>query len=49
MPDDHLFKSVIAFGYPTTYADPRSSPAKAGRKPLSELVGYGRYPVHDEG
>lgn len=44
VPDDHLLKSVIAFGYPTTFADPRPGAAKSGRKSLAELVGYGRYP-----
>jgi len=35
-------RSVVVLGYPTTTKDPRPNPAASGRKPLSEIVSYGR-------
>ncbi|MGN6484024.1 MAG: nitroreductase family protein [Thermomicrobiales bacterium] len=48
VPEGYLLKSVIAFGYPTTYADPRPGGRTTGRKPLSALVGQGRFPTPDD-
>ena len=35
-------RSVVVLGYPTTTRDHRPNPAASGRKPLSEIVSYGR-------
>ncbi len=42
VPFERAARSVVVLGYPTTTKDPRPGPVEGGRKPLSELVSYGR-------
>ncbi|MGH2533385.1 MAG: nitroreductase family protein [Thermomicrobiales bacterium] len=42
IPAERTARSVVVLGFPTTTKDHRPNPATAGRKPLSELVSYGR-------
>lgn len=42
VPAARTARSVVVLGYPTTTKDPRPGPVEGGRKPLSELVSYGR-------
>lgn len=42
IPAERLARSVVVLGYPTTTKDHRPNPAQGGRKPLSEIVSYGR-------
>lgn len=42
IPADRAARSVVVIGYPVTTKDPRPNPAASGRKPLSEIVSYGR-------
>ncbi|MGH2558558.1 MAG: nitroreductase family protein [Thermomicrobiales bacterium] len=42
IPAERTARSVVVLGYPTTTKDHRPNPAVAGRKPLSEIVSYGR-------
>jgi nitroreductase len=43
IPAEKTANSVVVIGYPTTIKDHRPNPAKAGRRPLSELVSYDHY------
>lgn len=43
IPADRTARSIVAIGYPVSAKDPRPGPAAGGRKPLSELVSYGRW------
>lgn len=45
IPQERAARSVVVLGYPTTTRDPRPNPAASGRKPLSEIVSYGRMGV----
>jgi nitroreductase len=42
IPAERTARSVVVLGYPVTSKDPRPNPAASGRKPLSEVVSYGR-------
>jgi nitroreductase len=42
IPAERAARSVVVLGYPVTSKDPRPNPAASGRKPLSEIVSYGR-------
>jgi len=42
VPPERSARSVVALGYPTTTKDHRPNPSAAGRKPLAEVVSYGR-------
>ena len=42
IPAERAARSVVVLGYPITAKDPRPNPAASGRKPLSEIVSYGR-------
>ena len=44
VPEGYILKSVIVLGYPRSLDDPRPGAAHGGRKPLTDLVGYGRFP-----
>lgn len=43
IPPERTARSVVALGYPTTARDPRPGAVKGGRRPLSEIVSYGRW------
>jgi len=43
IPGDLDLWSAVAFGYPDTSASSRSASVNGGRKPLSEIVSYGRF------
>ena len=43
IPAERTARSVVLLGYPSSTKDPRPNPAGGGRKPLSELVSYGRF------
>ena len=43
IPAERTARSVVVLGYPSSTKDPRPNPAGGGRKPLSELVSYGRF------
>jgi nitroreductase len=43
IPAERTARSVVMIGRPTTTKDPRPNPRPGGRKPLSEIVSYGRY------
>lgn len=42
IPAERTARSVVAIGYPTTTRDARPNPVAGGRKPLPEIVSYGR-------
>jgi nitroreductase len=42
IPAERTARSVVVLGYPTTARDPRPGAATGGRKPLADLVSYGR-------
>lgn len=42
IPQERAARSVVVLGYPTTTRDHRPNPAASGRKPLAEIVSYGR-------
>ena len=42
IPAERTARSVVALGYPASTKDPRPGAAPGGRKPLAELVSYGR-------
>ncbi len=42
IPAERTARSVVTLGYPVTSKDPRPGAAAGGRKPLSEIVSYGR-------
>ena len=42
IPADRIARSVVTLGYPITAKDPRPG-AASGRKPLAEVVSYGRF------
>lgn len=42
IPTERIARSVVVLGYPVTSKDPRPGAAPGGRKPLSEIVSYGR-------
>jgi nitroreductase len=42
IPAERTARSVVAIGYPTTTRDARPNPVVGGRKPLPEIVSYGR-------
>ncbi len=42
IPAERTARSVVVLGYPTSTKDPRPGAAAGGRKPLSEIVSYGR-------
>ncbi|MGI8477273.1 MAG: nitroreductase family protein [Thermomicrobiales bacterium] len=46
IPAERTARSVVAIGHPTTTKDHRPNPAVAGRRPLSDIVSYGRYGDH---
>lgn len=43
IPAERTARSVVVLGYPTTTKDPRPGAAQGGRKPLAEVVSYGRF------
>jgi nitroreductase len=43
VPAEKTARAIITIGYATTTKDPRPNPAQGGRKPLSEIVSYGKY------
>lgn len=43
VPDDHVLRSIVVLGPYKTSKDPRPTGPKAGRKPLDELVSYGKF------
>lgn len=43
IPNDWDVWSAVAFGYPDTAASQRSSSVHGGRRPLEEIVSYGRF------
>ena len=43
IPAEKTGNSVVVIGYPTTTKDHRPNPARAGRRPLAELVHHDRY------
>ncbi|HWV24592.1 MAG TPA: nitroreductase family protein [Thermomicrobiales bacterium] len=43
IPDEWDVWSSVAFGYPDTSASHRASSAARGRKPMDEIVSYGRF------
>ncbi len=45
VPPERAARSVVVLGYPTTTRDHRPNPAASGRKPLAEIVSYGRMDV----
>lgn len=47
VPDGRTARSVVAIGYPTTTTDHRSNKNIPGRKPISELVSWGRLGDHE--
>lgn len=46
VPPERTARSVVALGYASTTVDPRPGATRGGRKPLSELVSYGRLGEH---
>ena len=42
IPAERTARSVVALGYPASTRDPRPGAAPGGRKPLAEIVSYGR-------
>jgi nitroreductase len=42
IPPERAARSVVVLGYPTSTRDPRPGAAAGGRKPLAEIVSYGR-------
>jgi len=42
IPAERTARSVVVLGYPITAKDPRPGAAAGGRKPLADLVSYGR-------
>jgi len=43
IPAERTARSIVMIGRPVSTKDPRPSPRRGGRKPLSELVSYERY------
>lgn len=43
IPAERTARSVVVLGYPTSTRDPRPGAAQGGRKPLAEVVSYGRF------
>ncbi len=43
IPSDRDARSVVVLGYPTTSRDPRPGAVEGGRKPLREIISYGRW------
>ncbi len=43
IPPERTAHSVVTLGYPTTAKDPRPGAVPGGRKPLAEIVSYGRW------
>lgn len=43
IPPERSARSVVALGYPATTRDPRPGAVEGGRKPLGEVVSYGRW------
>lgn len=43
IPAERTARSVVVLGYPTSTKDPRPGAVAGGRKPLSEIVSYGRF------
>jgi nitroreductase len=43
VPDSMTARSVVVLGYPKQFKDHRPNPATPGRRPLDELVSYGKY------
>lgn len=43
VPGDHVLQSIVVLGPYKTSKDPRPTGPKPGRKPLDELVSYGKY------
>lgn len=43
IPSERTARSVVVLGYPTSARDPRPGAVAGGRKPLSEIVSYGRW------
>ena len=43
IPAARTARSMVVLGYPTSTKDPRPGAVAGGRKPLSELVSYGRF------
>lgn len=43
IPEDRIAHSMVLIGHPVSRTDPRPGRAAAGRKPLSEVVSYGRW------
>jgi hypothetical protein len=43
IPAERTARSVVTLGYPISTEDPRPGAVEGGRKPLSDLVSYGRF------
>jgi len=43
IPPELAARSIVMIGRPVSTKDPRGGVARSGRKPLSEIVSYGRY------
>jgi len=43
IPAERAARSLVTIGHPTSVKDPRPNPRPGGRKPLSEIVSYGRW------
>jgi nitroreductase len=43
IPPERAARSIVMIGRPASTKDPRGGVARGGRKPLSEIVSYGRY------
>lgn len=43
IPAERTARSIVMVGRPVSSKDPRPSPRRGGRKPLSEIVSYERY------
>jgi nitroreductase len=43
IPAEKTARSVVVLGYPASVKDPRPGAAPGGRKPIAEVVSYGRF------
>jgi nitroreductase len=43
IPAERTARSVVVLGYPSSVKDPRPGAAAGGRKPISEVVSYGKF------
>jgi hypothetical protein len=43
VPAERTARSVVVLGYPSSVKDPRPGAAAGGRKPIEEVVSYGKF------